>query len=333
MINTTNTIKDKTENEKKYKIVCTDVMTVTNGDVDVSALEKYGDVTYYDLTPPNLTAERIKDADMVLVNKTPIGRAEMDAASNLKYIGLFATGYNIIDTEYAREKGIVVCNAGQYSTNAVAQHTFALILELFSKVGEYSAFVENGGWKKSRIFSSFMGGTEELYGKTLGIIGFGSIGSAVAKIALAFGMRVLASTRTPKSCRGVEFVGIDTLFSESDIISLHCPLTKDTEKLINRDSLSKCRDGVYIINTSRGGTVDEAALADAVLRGKVAGAGLDVLDREPMASDCPLFGLRKVVITPHVAWAPLSTRQRLMEIVESNIRAFLDGRPVNVVNP
>ena len=170
------------------KIVCTDISSVSANDVDVSVFEKYGEATLYDVTPPELTAERIKDADAVIVNKTVIGKAEIDAAEKLKYIGLFATGYNNIDTAYAREKGITVCNAGQYSTNAVAQHTFALLLELFSKTGSYGDFVASGKWCELKIFTGFVGGTDELYGKTLGIVGFGSIGGAVAKIALAFGM-------------------------------------------------------------------------------------------------------------------------------------------------
>lgn len=318
--------------DKRLKIVCTDISTVTSGDIDISIFEKYGDVTLYDLTPPELTSERIKDADIVLLNKTPIGKAELDAAENLKLIALFATGYNVIDTEYAREKGVVVANAGQYSTNAVAQHTFALILELFSKVGKYAEFTADGGWKTSKIFSAFVAETDELCDKTLGIIGFGSIGKAVSEIALAFGMRVIANTRTPKDYDGVEFVDRDTLFRESDIISIHCPLTSETEKLINRASLAKCKDGVYIINTSRGGTVDEDALLEALKSGKVRGAGLDVLAYEPMRDDCPLFGAPNVIITPHVAWAPKATRERLLKIVAENIEAFLNGSPKNVVN-
>ena len=318
--------------DKRLKIVCTDISTVTSGDVDISVFEKYGDVVLYDITPPEFTAERIKDADIVLLNKTPIGKAELDAAENLKLIGLFATGYNVIDTVYAREKGVVVSNAGQYSTNAVAQHTFALILELISKVGNYSKFVADGGWRQSKIFSAFVEGTDELYGKTLGIIGFGSIGKAVAEIALAFGMKVIASTRTPKTHEGVEFVDRETLFRESDIISIHCPLTPETEKLINNETLATCKDGVYIINTSRGGTVDEDALFEALESGKVRGAGLDVLAYEPMRDDCPLFGAPNVIITPHVAWAPKATRERLIKIVSDNIEAFLNGTPKNVVN-
>lgn len=314
------------------KIVCTDISSVSAGDVDVSVFEKYGDVVYYDVTPPHFTVQRIADADIVLLNKTVIGKAELDAAKNLKYIGLFATGYNNIDTAYARERGVTVCNAGQYSTNAVAQHTFALMIELFSKTGFYNSFVERGGWKEAKIFTGFVGGTDELFGKTLGVVGYGSIGRAVAKIALAFGMKVVVNTRTPRVDDTVEFVTKEELFRLSDVISFHCPLTDKTAKMLNGEALSLCRDGVYIINTSRGGVIDEAALADAVKSGRVAGAGLDVLDVEPMRDDCPLFGLPNVIITPHVAWTPLATRERLMEIVTANIDAYLAGKPQNKVN-
>ncbi len=314
------------------KTVCTDISSVSCGDIDTSVFEKYGEVVFYDVTPPELTAERIADADLIIVNKTVIGRRELETAKNLKYIGLFATGYNNIDTKAARELGITVCNAGQYSTAAVAQHTFALMLELFSKTGYYDSFVSSGGWKAAKIFTGFVGGTDELLGKTLGIVGFGSIGSAVARIGAAFGMNVIAFTRTPKDVTGVKFVTKEELFRESDVITFHCPLTPDTSKMLNRETLSLCRDGVYIVNTSRGGVIDEDALAGAIKSGKVRGAGLDVLAVEPMAGDCPLFGLDNVIITPHVAWTPLATRERLMDVVTSNIDAFLAGDPRNVVN-
>ncbi|MBQ7715493.1 MAG: D-2-hydroxyacid dehydrogenase [Clostridia bacterium] len=314
------------------KIVCTDISSVSAGDINVSVFEKYGDVALYDVTPPELTSQRIADADMIIVNKTVIGRREIDSAPNLKYIGLFATGYNNIDTSAARERGIVVSNAGQYSTNAVAQHTFALILEAFSKTGFYNEFVKDGGWCASRIFTGFVGGTDELFGKTLGIIGFGSIGRAVAKIAESFGMKVVSYTRTPKDGGTVEFVTKEELFERSDVISFHCPLTPQTEKMLNKEALDLCRDGVYIINTSRGGVIDEGALADGLKSGKVKCAGLDVLAAEPMREDCPLYGLPNVIITPHVAWTPLATRERLMEVVTGNIEAYLSGEPTNVVN-
>ena len=314
------------------KIVLTDIASVSAGDIDTSVFEKYGEVVSYDVTPPDKTAERIADADIVLLNKTVIGRAELEAAPNLKYIGLFATGYNNIDTAAAKERGVVVSNAGQYSTDAVAQHTFALMLELFSKTGFYNSFVSSGGWCEAKIFTGFVGGTDELAGKTLGIVGYGNIGRAVAKIALAFGMKVAVNTRTPRVDPAVSFVTRDELFSVSDVISFHCPLTPETNKMLDAASLGKCRDGVYIVNTSRGGVIDEDALAAALKSGKVRGAGLDVLTKEPMIKDCPLFGLPNVVITPHVAWTPLATRERLMKVVTGNIEAFFAGKPENVVN-
>lgn len=314
------------------KIVCTDIASVSKGDLDVSVLERYGEVTYYDVTPAEKTAERIKDAECVLVNKTVIGKAEMDAAPNLKYIGIFATGYNIIDTDYARERGITVCNAGQYSTCAVTQHTFALILEIFSRVGSYDETVRRGDWKSSSLFTMFKGDTDELFGKTLGIVGYGSIGRAVAEAALAFGMNVAVSTRTPKKDDRVRFVSFDELLSLSDVISFHCPLTESTRGMLDGDAIAKCRDGVIVINTSRGPVIDENALAAALKSGKVAAAGLDVLAAEPMAKDCPLHNIENCIITPHIAWAPLATRKRLLSIVTDNIEAYLAGSPKNKVN-
>ncbi|MBR6918349.1 MAG: D-2-hydroxyacid dehydrogenase [Clostridia bacterium] len=314
------------------KLVCTDIATVSVGDIDTEVLKKYGTAQFYDITAPEDTASRICDADIVIVNKTVIGRREIELAKSLKYIGLFATGYNNIDTVAAREHGVVVCNAGQYSTHAVAQHTFALMLELFSKVGFYNEFVSAGKWKSAKIFTGFVGGTDELYGKTLGIFGYGSIGREVAQIARAFGMNVITHTRTVRNDDTVKFVSKDELFCESDVITFHCPLTPETAKALDGDALAKCRDGVCIVNTSRGGVIDEEALAAAIKSGKVRGAALDVLATEPMAKDCPLFGFENVIITPHVAWTPKTTRERLMDIVTSNIDAFLAGDPQNVVN-
>ncbi|MBQ8381971.1 MAG: D-2-hydroxyacid dehydrogenase [Clostridia bacterium] len=316
------------------KIVFTDSGTVFSAaDIDVAAyLAPFGEVTFYEDNDPALTAERIRDADAVLCNKTVLGRAEMDAAPNLRYVGLFATGYNNIDTAYAREKGIDVCNAGEYSTMAVAQHTFALMLELCDKVGKYNAFVQEGGWKRSRFFSIFEYPTCELYGKTLGIVGYGSIGSAVANIALAFGMRVLVYTRTPKKDDRVTFTDLRALLAEADFVSCHTPLTPETAGLFDADAFAGMKRGAYFINTSRGGVVVEKALAEAVRSGRLAGAAVDVVAQEPMAEDCPLCGVENILVTPHVAWAPLETRLRLLNIVCSNLRAWMEGHPRNVVN-
>ena len=316
------------------KIVFTDSGTVFSAaDIDVAAyLAPFGEVTFYEDNDPALTAQRIKDADAVLCNKTVLGKAEIDAAPNLRYIGLFATGYNNIDTVYARGKGIDVCNAGEYSTMAVAQHTFALMLELADKVGKYNAFVQEGGWKRSRFFSIFEYPTCELYGKTLGIVGYGSIGRAVANIALAFGMRVLVYTRTPKEDARVTFTDLPTLLVKSDFVSCHTPLTPDTAGMFDSNAFATMKKGACFINTSRGGVVEEDALARAVQSGYLSGAAVDVVVREPMAEDCALCGVENILITPHVAWAPLETRLRLLDIVCSNLRAWIEGDPRNVVN-
>ncbi|MDE7280823.1 MAG: D-2-hydroxyacid dehydrogenase [Ruminiclostridium sp.] len=313
------------------KITVTDIDTVTRGDLSFDYLESLGEVTYYSVTAENEVAERIKDSDIVLCNKTPLNRNNLKDAKNLKYIGLFATGYNNIDIDYCREKDIAVCNAPSYSTDSVAQLTFALILELTNRVCDYRSLVDKGDWKKSRTFSMFPIPLMELKGKTLGIIGFGSIGARTAEIALAFGMKVLAFNRSPKSAEGVEFVDFDTLLSQSDIVSLHCPLNSQSEKLIDETAISKMKQGAYLINTARGPIVDENALASALKSGRLAGAGVDVLCKEPMSGDCQLYGIPNCVITPHIAWAGLETRERLLGIVFDNIKAFLEGKTVNNV--
>lgn len=316
------------------KMVFTDSGTVFSaGDVDVASyLKPFGEVVFYEENDPAKTAERIADADVVFCNKTILGEAELSAASHLKYIGLFATGYNNIDTSFARQKGIDVCNAGEYSTMAVAQHTFALMLELACKVGKYNTFVQEGGWKRSKFFSIFEYPTCELYGKTLGLIGYGSIGRAVANIALAFGMKVLVNTRTPREDARVTFVDRGTLLAESDFISCHTPLTPETAGMFDSTAFAKMKRTAYFINTSRGGVVDEPALAQAVKSGLIAGAAVDVAAVEPMQPDCPLCGIENLLITPHCAWAPLETRLRLLDIVCSNLRAWQEGHPTNLVN-
>lgn len=314
------------------KIVITDAMTVSQGDMDLNIFSKFGGLRIYQSTMQDEIESRISDADIVLCNKTPLFEPVLKKAENLKYIGLFATGYNNIDIEYCKSKGITVCNAGSYSTHAVAQHTFALILELYTKVGKYNSFVQDGGWSASPCFSPFVFPCDELYNKTIGIIGYGSIGQRVAEIALAFGMKVAVHTRTKKTDERVSFVTIDELLSSSDIITVHCPLTKETEKLMNYDSFCKCKPSAVYINTARGGINDENDLARALKEGKIAAAAIDVLSTEPMTKDCPLMGIDNLIITPHVAWAPLSTRKRLISIVEKNIQAFINGDPINVVS-
>ena len=312
------------------KVVIMDSATVTRGDLDMARFEKYGDVTVYELTGYDDVAERIKDADIVLCNKSAMDEHNLEQASNLKYIGLFATGYNNVDLNYTNKRGITVCNAASYSTEAVAQHTFALILNKYNRVAEYAEFVEEGQWTKSRVFSPFIH-MSELYGKTIGIVGYGSIGKKVADIAKVFGMKVLAYNRSKKGDEGVKFVSMDELLSESDIVTIHCPLNEESEKMCDRDFFSKMKSNAYFINTSRGGVVDEKALVEALENDVISGAALDVISVEPMTEDCVLRGVKNLVITPHAAWAPIETRSRLLDIVEKNIDMFLNGTPINVV--
>ncbi len=312
------------------KIVITDAQTVTNGDLSFDFLKQYGEVVIHPLTAPHETKERIADADMVLCNKTVLNGENL-AGSKVRYIGLFATGYNNIDTSYTNAHGITVCNAGSYSTTAVAQQTMAYLMEFFTKTARYNDFVHAGGWKTSTSFSPFVFPAREMAGKTLGIIGYGSIGRAVAKRALAFDMRVLVHTRTPKEDSDVTFVTLDELLAESDAVSIHTPLTDATKGLFGRETFAKMKDGAYFINTARGAIHDEDALIEALDSGKLSGAGIDVLASEPMPQECRLPEAKNIIITPHVAWAPLETRQRLLTIVEDNITAFLAGAPIHVV--
>ena len=312
------------------KIVLTDAKTVTQGDLSLKPLEEFGEVVVNELTAYDDIAETVRDADMIICNKTPLNSDTLRYATHLKYIGLFATGYNNIDTAYCRERGITVCNAGSYSTDAVCQHTFALILECLNRTGSYNSFVHDGGWKNSSTFSPFVFPLNEISGKTLGIIGYGSIGKAVERVALAFNMKTLKVRRHGEDDPG--FVDLDTLLGESDIVTVHCPLNDSSYRMINTDSIAKMKDGAIFINTARGGVMDEQAVAQALKSGKLAYAGIDVLETEPMDRDCPLCGIENCIITPHIAWAPMETRIRLMGIVCDNIRAFLNGDPVNVVN-
>lgn len=315
------------------KIVITDAGTVTNGDIDLTLFSRYGTLITYEYTSEEEICERIKDADIVLCNKTQIGRKEMECAKKLRFIGLFATGYNNIDTKYASKKGIAVCNAGQYSQMAVAQHVFALMLEHASRVAEYGVLAANGTWAKSRFFSLFSLPTSELYCKTLGIVGYGSIGSAVARIALSFGMKVLAFNRSPKRGEdGVEFTDFDRLLNDSDYISVHLPLNDESRGMFCKAVFDKSKRGAYFINTSRGGVVVEEDLRRALCEGILSGAAVDVVESEPIREDCPLLKAPNITITPHVAWAPIETRRRLLEIVMNNIECFMRGERVNRVD-
>ncbi len=310
------------------KIVVLDGNALNPGDLDWSEIKSLGDFTLYPRTSPEDMIKRIGDAEIVITNKTFITAEIMDSCKNMKYIGVLATGYNTIDVKAAKERGIVVCNIPSYSTDSVAQFVFAHILNVFCDVSGHNEHVKDGGWTNCPDFCYWLHPLWELKGKTLGIIGYGQIGQAVAKIADAFGMKVLACAAHPKEgC-----CDIDTVFENSDIISLHCPLTADNANLINHKSINKMKDGVVIINTARGGLVCEADLADALNSGKVLAAGVDVLSSEPPKADNPLLSAKNCYITPHIAWAPRETRQRLMDIAVSSLKAFLEGHPINTVN-
>ena len=315
------------------KIVVLDGYTLCSGDLDMHALDALGEVTFYDRTPPQEVVSRIGDAPVVLTNKVRITREVMTACPKLAYIGVLATGYNVVDVEAASERGIVVTNVPAYSTQSVAQHTMALLLAGMSRVSEYDARVKQGDWSASPDFCFFAGPMEELAGRTLGIVGFGSIGQAVARAALGFGMNVIVHTRTVREgFAGVQFVSLDALLQNSDVISLHCPLTENTQGMISAQAIAEMKPGVRVINTARGPLVDESAMAQALEAGKVACYMADVLSSEPPAADNPLLAARNTILTPHVAWAPYQSRVRLRDTAIANVRAFLEGAPQNVVN-
>lgn len=315
------------------KIAVLDWYTVSvGGDISTEALESFGEVKVIPLTKPEETAANIGDADIVLCNKVLITKEVMDSCPNLKYIGLFATGYNNVDVDCAAEKGIPVCNAGQYSTNAVAQQTFAYILDRFSRVRDYDAAVKNGEWERSPSFSYFPIPTSETVGRTLSIVGYGSIGRRVAELGAAFGMNIIVSTRTKPADCPYEVTDIKTAAERADVLTFHCPLTEQTRGIVNKELLSVMKPTATLINTSRGPVVNEADLAEALNSGTIAAAYLDVLEKEPMSPDTPLKNAKNCVITPHTAWAALETRKRLVDIVCGNIRAWLSGAPKNKVN-
>lgn len=315
------------------KIVIFDGYAANPGDLDWGSFAAFGQLTVHERTPAELTVERAAGAQAVLTNKVMLGAAEMDALPELRYIGVLATGYNVVDVAAACERGIVVTNVPAYSTPSVAQHVFALLLELTRGTGRHAALVRQGRWSAAPDFCFWEGEQLELDGLTFGIVGFGAIGQAVARIARAFGMRVLVQTRSPDPAAWPEvtFVERDALFAQADVISLHCPLTEETQGTINAATLAAMKPGAYLINTGRGPLVDEAALAAALQAGQIAGAGLDVLTREPPAADNPLLTAPNCVITPHLAWATRAARQRLLDTAAANVRAFLEGREQNRV--
>ena len=314
------------------KIVILDGRALNPGDMTYDAVNAFGEVSLYQSTDsPEEAIARIGDSQIVLTNKVPITRQILDNCPNIQLICVLATGYNIVDVEACKEKGIPVCNVPSYGTAAVAQFTLALMLEICHQIGHHNRVVHDGKWCASKNFCFWDTPQMELGGKTLGIIGFGRIGQAVAKLAEAFGMRVLAYSRTPKE-GPVCFVDQDTLLAEADFVSLHCPQTGETAGLVNAEFIGKMKDGAVLINTARGGLVDEKALCEALISGKLSAAAVDVVSAEPMREDNPLLRAPNCIITPHIAWAPLESRQRLLDCVIENIRSFLEGKPQNVVN-
>ena len=316
------------------KIVILESKAVNPGDLSWNAIEVFGDVTLYDRTPAEEAANRIGDAEVILINKTPITAEVMDKCPNLRLICVEATGYNVVDCAAAGERNILVCNVPAYSTDCVAQFTFALLLEACCRVGLHNDSVHNGDWCRNPDFCYWLTPQMELAEKTIGIIGFGKIGRAVGKIANAFGMKVLAYNRSrcPEGEALGEYVSLERLLTESDVISLHCPMTELTANIINSSTIAKMKDGAILLNTARGGLINEAELAAALAQGKLRAYCADVLSEEPIKETNPLLTAPNCILTPHMAWAPVEARQRIIDITVKNIQGYLDGIPVNVVN-
>ena len=310
------------------KIIVLDGAVENPGDLSWEPLAALGGLTVYDYTAPQETIARIGDAPVILTNKTVISADVMAACPNLRYIGVLATGYNVVDIAEAKKRGIVVTNVPAYSTDTVAQFTMALLLEIALHVGHHSRVVHEGKWTACRDFAFWDYPLMELKGKTFGIVGYGSIGKATAKLAQAFDMKVLAYSR-----HGAEefHTELDELYAQSDIVSLHCPLTAENAGMINAATIAKMKDGVILLNTARGGLINEADLREALLSGKVYAAASDVVSTEPIKADNPLLGLDNMIITPHIAWAALEARQRLMDVATDNVRQFLAGNVQNNV--
>ena len=320
------------------KIVVLDGYTLNPGDLSWEGIKQFGALAVHDRT--NLNDEEIinviNDAEIVLTNKTPLPTAVLEKTPSIKYIGVLATGYNVVDVVSAKKLGITVTNIPSYGTQAVAQFTIALLLEMCHHVGEHSRAVKNGDWTRNPDFSFWNYPLIELAGKTMGIIGFGRIGQATAKMAQAFGLNIIAYSRSKNhelESETCKYGSLNELFETSDIISLHCPLFEETDGIINKTNIDKMKDGVMIINTSRGGLIIEEDLRDALNSGKVAGAALDVVSIEPISTNNALLDAKNCIITPHIAWAPKESRTRLMNSAIKNLEAFLNGKPINVVNP
>lgn len=319
------------------KIVILDGYTENPGDLSWEGFERLGDLTVYDRTPladPQETIKRIGDAQAVITNKTPLSKEVLDACPSIRYIGVLATGYNVVDVSTAKEKGIVVCNIPTYGTAAVGQFAIALLLEICHHIGHHSDAVFSGRWENNVDWCFWDYPLIELSGKVMGIIGFGRIGQSTGQIAKALGMKVIAYDEHENDYGReiAEYVSLEQLLAQSDVISLHCPLFPSTEGIINKNSIAKMKDGVIILNNSRGQLIVEQDLVDALNSGKVYAAGLDVVSSEPIKADNPLLGAKNCIITPHISWAPKESRQRLMDIAVNNLESFISGRPVNVVN-
>lgn len=331
------------------KIIMPEYYTLTEGgDVDTSALNKLGDVVILDHPSKEELRDALEDAEVLLVNKTVVDADLLSKAKKLEYIGVCATGYNVIDLAVCKERNITVTNVPAYSTNAVAQQVFAYLLEFYSRTHDYNEFVQNRGWINADTFSPFVFPQEELDGKTIGLIGYGQIAKKVAKIASAFGMNVLAYSRSAlkalqaesntqtrgyanRADKNVTFVTLDQLLKHSDVVSVHCPLNPESDHMCNQEFFSKMKKNAFFINTARGPIVDEEALKDALNSGHLAGAGLDVITKEPMDKNCPLLGVKNCIITPHVGWTPLETRARLVGVVAKNLEAYSNEKPQNVI--
>ncbi|GAA4238870.1 D-2-hydroxyacid dehydrogenase [Postechiella marina] len=319
------------------KIVVLDGYTLNPGDLSWDVIKQYGALKVFDRTNfnPENVIKTIGDADIVFTNKTPLPKTVIEQAPNLKYIGVLATGYNVVDVVTAKKLNITVSNVPGYGTNSVAQFTMALLLEMCHNIGKHSKSVHNGDWIKSPDFCFWNSPLVELKDKTLGIIGFGNIGQATAKMAEAFGLNIIVYSRTVRQeleSENCTFVSLEELLQTADIISLHCPLFEETKGIINADNISKMKDGVKIINTSRGPLIVEEDLKNALNSGKISSAALDVISKEPMSANNPLLQAKNCIITPHIAWAPKEARQRLMQTAANNLNAFINGKIINAVN-
>jgi glycerate dehydrogenase len=319
------------------RIVVLDGYTLNPGDISWKELENLGEVTVFDRTAytTDVILQNIANADIIFTNKTPISKEVLEKTPNLKYIGVLATGFNVVDVEAAKNKNIVVTNIPDYSSRAVAQFTIALLLELCHNIGLHNTSVKKGDWVKSNDFSYWNTPLIELEGKTIGLIGFGKIGKATAKLAQAFGLKILVNTRTVDTSLAtdnLEFVSLDNVLQNSDFISLHCPLTKETEGIINATTIAKMKKSAMLLNTSRGPLINEQDLAHALNHNLIKAAAVDVVSEEPMKGNNPLLTAKNCIITPHIAWAPKEARMRLMQIAVNNLKLFLNKQPINVVN-